>query len=255
MIDLKIPNGQPCWMDLVTSDTDTAVNFYEEVFGWKNHETPPEMQGYRYFTLDGKSVGGCMQNQPEFGAPNSWSIFLRSDDVRATAAAATANGGTVLMEPMDVGENGSFVIVRDAGGAVISAWQPGTELGFEVLSEVGSPSHFELHTRDYDKSMAFYKAVFGWTPSVMSDTDDFRYSLSGPQDTAMAGVMDASAFLPEDVPAHWSMYLRTDNIDNTLEKAQKLDAKLVQGPDDTPYGKLVTVADPTGAVFKLQELP
>src|SRR4051794_22127200 len=109
---LDIPLGAPNWMDLVTTDVDKGIEFYTQLFGWTCHETPPQFKGYRYFAKDGKAVGGCMLNNPEFCAANGWAIYLRSDDVRATAAAAVAHGGSVLMDPMDVDPNGSFVIVR-----------------------------------------------------------------------------------------------------------------------------------------------
>ena len=50
----------------------------------------------------------------------------------------------------------------------------------------------------------------------MGDTDEFRYSTLGDGDDAKAGVMDASAFLPEGVPAHWSVYIRVADTDATI---------------------------------------
>ena len=64
---------------------------------------------------------------------------------------------------MVVGENGSSAMIRDPGGAMIGAWQPGTQKGFEVTGEPGTPAWFELHTRAYDKSVDFYRDVFGGT--------------------------------------------------------------------------------------------
>ena len=64
--------------------------------------------------------------------------------------------------------------------------------------------------------------------------------------------MDATAFLPDGVPAHWSVYFATDDIDATLAQVTELGGAVVMGPDDTPYGRLATCADPTGAMFKLR---
>ena len=44
-----------------------------------------------------------------------------------------------------------MAMVVDPGGAAIGVWQPGNMKGFDVRSEVGAASWFELHTRDYDK--------------------------------------------------------------------------------------------------------
>ncbi len=250
--EIDIPLGAPCWMDLITSDVEKSVAFYGSLFNWTYKDTPPEFGGYKYFEKDGKAVGGCMLNQAEWNAPDGWSIFLRSDDVSATAVAAQAHGGEVLMEPMDVGENGSFVILRDAGGATISAWQPGTEKGFGVLREENTPVHFELHTRDYDKTVRFYRAVFGWSPQVVMDTPEFRYTTYAEQANPRAGIMDASGFLPEDVQPHWSVYIGVADVDATLAGVESLGGSVIDAAEDTPYGRLAAAADPTGGVFKLR---
>lgn len=249
---LNIPLGAPNWMDLLSSDVDTSVAFYTQLLGWKAQDAPPEFGGYKYFEKDGKAVGGCMPNAPEWNAPDGWSIYLRSDDVRATAAAAQAHGGSVLMEPMDVEPNGSFIILRDAGGAAISAWQPGTEVGFGALMEEGAPVHFELHTREYDKTVQFYRDVFGWQPQILADEPGFRYTTFGEESHPRAGIMDASGFLPSDIPPHWSVYIGVSDVDAVLANVAKLGGRQVTAPEDTPYGRLATAADPTGGVFKLR---
>jgi len=248
---LDIPIGAPCWMDLISSDAEKSIAFYSELFGWTAVDTPPQFGGYRYFTKDGKAVGGCMQNNPEWGAPDAWSIYLKSKDVRATAAAALTHGGEVVMEPMDVFDNGSQTIIKDAGGAMISAWQPGTEVGFGVLRDDNTPRWFELHTRDFDKSVQFYREVFHWDPSVLINNPDFRYTTFTGGEDNKAGIMDAGKFLPEGVPAHWSVYIGSGDVDATLARAVELGGTVLLAAEDTPYGRLAAATDPTGAVFKL----
>jgi predicted enzyme related to lactoylglutathione lyase len=250
--DYDIPLGAPCWMDLISSDVDKSVAFYTQLLGWTAQDSPPDFGGYRYFVKDGKAVGGCMANEPEWQAPDGWSIYLRTEDVRITAAAAQAHGGTVLMEPMDVAPNGSFVILQDAGGAAISAWQPGTESGFGALGEEHTPVHFELHTREYDKAVQFYRDVFGWQPQVLADEPGFRYTTFSDATNPRAGIMDASGFLPAEVRSHWSVYLAVADVDATVRRAVELGGSIVAAAEDTPYGRLATVADSTGGVFKLR---
>ena len=66
-----------------------------------------------------------------------------------------------------------------------------------------------------------------------------------------AGVMDASGFLPEGVPAHWSVYFGTDDADATAARIVELGGTMVNAPEDTPYGRLATATDPVGVQFKL----
>jgi hypothetical protein len=68
----------------------------------------------------------------------------------------------------------------------------------------------------------------------------------------LAGIGDANAFLPEGVPAHWSIYWETDDADATVAKVKSLGGAVVLDAADTPYGRLATVTDPAGAQFKLR---
>jgi predicted enzyme related to lactoylglutathione lyase len=63
--------------------------------------------------------------------------------------------------------------------------------------------------------------------------------------------MDASAFLPEGVPAHWSVYFGVDDADAALARIVDLGGAIVMAAEDTPYGRLATATDPNGAQFKL----
>ena len=64
--------GAPCWIDLFSSDTDKAKDFYGQLFGWTTLDPGPEYGGYFIFQLDGKAVAGCMGNDGEQGYPDSW---------------------------------------------------------------------------------------------------------------------------------------------------------------------------------------
>jgi predicted enzyme related to lactoylglutathione lyase len=152
---------------------------------------------------------------------------------------------------MDVSEQGTMALVTDAGGAAIGIWQPGLHRGFGVLAEPGTPAWFELLTRDYDVSVEFYRQVFGWDTHVASDAPELRYTTLGEGESQAAGIMDASAFLPDGVPAHWSIYFGVEDADAALAKIVELGGTIVQPAEDTPYGRLAQAADPTGALFKL----
>jgi len=243
--------GAPCWNDLYSSDTGKAAEFYGQLFGWTTLDPGPEYGGYFLFQKDGKVVAGCMANDGEQGVPDMWSIYLSTDDADRTAEAAKANGGQVHLEPMDVTQNGRFAMLGDPGGASIGAWQPRDVTGFEVRGETGTPSWFELHTRDYDKSVGFYRDVFGWDTHTASDSDELRYTTLGEGEAMQAGIMDASGFLPEGAPAAWSIYFQVDDVDAALAKAGELGGTVEQPGENTPYGRLATVLDPTGTRFRL----
>jgi predicted enzyme related to lactoylglutathione lyase len=245
------PIGAPCWVDLMTSDTERSRAFYGQLFGWTAEEPSEEFGGYFSFAKDGVRVAGCMAAQPGAGVPDVWSIYLASDDAGKTVDAASANGGQVHVQPMAVGDLGTMAFVGDPGGAGIGVWQPGLYPGFAVFGEAGTPSWFELHTRDYEAAVDFYRNVFRWDTHVVSDTPEFRYTTFKDGETWLAGIMDASSFLPDGVPAHWSVYFGVEDADASLANIVALGGTVVSAAEDTPYGRLATAADPTGARFKL----
>lgn len=245
------PVGAPCWVDLTTSDTDRSRDFYCQLFGWAAEEPAEEFGGYFTFTKDGVQVAGCMAAQPDSGMPDVWAVYLNTDDAEKTVEAASANGGQVYVPPMVVGDQGTMAFVGDASGAGIGVWQPGTMAGFGVLGEPGTPAWFELHTRDHRTAVDFYREVFRWDTKDVADSDDFRYTILVDGEEQLAGVMDATGFLPEGVPAHWSVYFGVEDTDATLTRIGELGGSTVQPAEDTPYGRLAVAADPGGVQFKL----
>jgi len=250
----RAPLGAPCWAELSTPDAAASRHFYGELLGWEPTEPEPEFGPYFLFTLRGAPVAGCMPAEDGTVPVGAWTISLATDDAARTTAAAVAHGGQVVAPADTVGDLGHYALLTDPGGATVGAWQPGTFPGFTVLGEPGAPGWFELHTRDHAAAVAFYQAVFGWKTRVESDTDEFRYvTMRDPAggDADHAGIMDASGYLPLDVPAHWVVYWCVEDVDAAVAVATAAGGTVTQEPADTPYGRLAAVIDPTGAHLRL----
>ena len=245
-----LSTGAPCWIDLMSDDIARCRDFYCELFGWEAEDPQEEFGGYFNFTKDGVRIaGGMAKHQAEH--PNVWSVYLVTADAKQTIDEAVTRGSQVIVPAMDVGTLGTMGVVTDPGGAVIGMWKQGEHKGFGVVREHGTPGWFELHTRDHAASLDFYREVFGWTTETVGDTEEFRYTVLKHGDEQLAGVMDASAFLPDGVPAHWSVYFAVDDTDAALTHIEKLGGSVVMPAEDTPYGRLAIAADPTGTIFKL----
>lgn len=245
------PLGAPCYIDIMTSDPEATVAFYGALFGWTAESGGPEYGGYINLSKDGVAVAGCMLSHGENGPANVWCTYLAVADAEATMAAVQANGGMPIVSPMDIMGLGRMGFLADPGGAAIGIWQPLSFPGTGVLGEPGTPAWFELHTRDYEASLAFYRAVFGWDTEVMGDSPEFRYTTVKDCEEQVAGVMDSSGFLPEGVPAHWAVYFATEDTDASLARAVELGGSVVQPAEDTPYGRLASATDATGTAFRL----
>lgn len=243
--------GAPCWIDLYSSDTDKATDFYGQLFGWTTESAGPEFGGYLTFLKDGKHIGGCMLNDGEQGYSDAWTVYLMTDHIERTVKATAANGGQVHLEPMAVADNGTMAMIADPGKATVGLWQPGTQKGFEVRNEIGTPNWFELQTRDYEATVDFYRDVFRWDTHAASDTPELRYTTLGEGENMLAGIMDAKQFMPDGAPASWSVYFGVEDADAALAHIVELGGKIVRPAEDTPYGRLAVATDPTGTQFKL----
>lgn len=249
MIRENPPIGAPVWIDLMAADTNGAAAFYASLFGWTADAPSEEFGGYRNFQLDGERVAGVMARPEDAPPMDAWSVYLHVADAAATVNAVRDHGGAVLLDTHPVGDLGTMAVVADPGGAVVGMWQPGTHRG-GVVGVAGAPCHFELHTRDFDRVLPFYRDAFGMSFDIMGG-DGFRYALYDLGAGFGAGIMDATGFLGDGVPSTWSVYFAAD-VDRTVARAEELGASVVQPAEDTPYGRLATLAAPGGAIFKLR---
>jgi hypothetical protein len=250
---MALANGVPCWMDLLTSDTARAREFYGRVLGWTGLEASEEFGGYFMFTVGGAPVAGCMPAQPGMDIADVWGTYLTEDDVAAALARATEHGGSVRVPVTPVADLGIQAIIGDPSGARIGIWQPGTFPGFGPVGtgKPGTPAWFELHTREHAGSVAFYRDALGWQPKVVSDTDEFRLTAIEHGGGPVAGIMDASGYLPAGEGPRWEVYLSVDNADKALETAAELGGTVLREATDTPYGRIGSAADPMGARFSV----
>jgi uncharacterized protein len=243
--------GTPCWVDLLSSDTDRAQQFYAEVLGWTAEASGAEFGNYVTFSSDGYRVAGMVANRPETDMPDFWNTYLSTDDLEATVESAVKAGANVIAPPMAVADLGSMAILADPAGAVVGAWQPGTHTGFGKYNEAGSVVWDELHSKDFEASKNFYGEVFGWQYEPTSDTDEFRYYVGQIDGGPVAGLMDSAKLLPPEVPSMWTVYFSVADIDVTCEKVTAAGGRVIRPPENTPFGRIAELADPTGAMFKL----
>jgi predicted enzyme related to lactoylglutathione lyase len=245
------PVGAPIWIDLMASDVARSRAFYCSLFGWETEAPNEDLGGYLNFTREGVRVAGCVGARPGSSAPDVWSVYLASADAARTVTAVAIHGGHPLVGATSVADLGIMALATDPGGAPVGIWQPRNFHGFGVLGEAGAPAWFELSTPDYDGAVVFYRDAFGWDTHVASDTGELRYTTLGTDDSALAGIMDASGSLPEGARGQWSIYFGVDDADKALALVVDLGGTVEQAAEDTPFGRLASVADPAGAGFKL----
>ena len=247
------PLGAPTWIDLATSDLDGATRFYGEVFGWTFSSPGGEYGGYVNAHVDGKPVAGLMPNDPQWNSADGWTTYLHTADVDATLEKVVASGGTSCSGAMDIPAKGRMAMLNDKGGALVGLWQPTGHDGFEVVGVAGTPVWHQLTTPAYAATLDFYRDVFGWQCQVESDVPEFRYTNAIFDGQPLVGVMDGSVY-PGELPATWTVFFGAEDVDKTIELITSLGGAVVRAAEDTPYGRLAAVTDPTGAAFNLSSL-
>lgn len=245
--------GTPCWVDLAMPDFEAAERFYGELFGWEIPELPnsAEMGGYRRAKKNGKDVAGVYPLMQE-GQPPAWLTHVSVADVQATAAAVTENGGSTIVEPMDIGM-GHMSVYADPSGAVFGAWQPGSFAGSELVNEYGCFGWNELGTRDTAGAREFYGKVFGWDHAEEESERGGTYTVWKVGDALVGGMLDIGGMLPDEIPAHWLVYFTVEDTDAALQKVEAGGGDVRFGPMETPIGRFAVVGDPFGAVFAVMQ--
>ncbi|MFE0642627.1 VOC family protein [Streptomyces sp. NPDC058877] len=246
------PEGTPVWTDAMFTDVEGAKTFYDDVLGWTFGESSSEFGNYTQAYKNGKAVAAVVPPMPgQDGEPRSaWCLYFASADVAATAEKVRGAGGTVLMEPMQVGDFGSMCIARDPSGVSFGLWQAGTHEGFELEGETGSFVWADVFTREPDRTDAFFTEVFGYGSKKMQDEQmDYKaFDLGGPQPVLGRMAMTAADFPPE-VPPYIQVYFAVDNCDKAVEAAGRLGGRKAFGPMDSPFGRFAAIVDPQGAAF------
>jgi uncharacterized protein len=253
MTSYTAPLSAPIWIDLSSSDVDRAQEFYGTVFGWTFESAGPDYGGYIDAAKDGKPVAGLLRNDPQWNAPDGWTTYFHTADIHALVLKAKVSGGTSCVEPMEVRERGWMAMGIDPSGAVYGLWQPTGHYGLELTGEAGAPAWHQLTTRNFRAALEFYRVVLGWSTEAVSDTDEFRYTNAVFDGEPLLGVMDGISLL-RDTPSNWTIFFGSDDVDKTLQVITELGGGVVRPAEDTPYGRLASATDPTGAVFNLSSL-
>ena len=247
--------GEFCWIDLNATDLDGQSAFYEGLLGWEREDLPTDTGPiYRMFRLDGQVVAAASAMRPEMieaGVPSFWNTYIASDDVDALAARAVELGGQVAMPPMDVMDQGRMVALMDPGGATFFGWKAGVHRGAEVFMTTGAMSWNDLNTRDPQKAIDFYSALFGWKIEKLDagPGDYWQISVDG---VGEGGIMPMPEMMPAEAPDNWLVYFGSDDVGAGAQRVRTLGGMVLVEPMEIP-GMLVfaVCSDPAGAVFAL----
>ena len=118
--------GKIGWIDMTVDNATEMRDFYAAVVGLKPEDV--SMGDYSDYSMtmpaSGEAVAGvCHARGSNADQPPGWLIYFVVEDVEASAAACTSNGGKVVVEPRDLA-GGRFCVIADPNGATAALYQP-----------------------------------------------------------------------------------------------------------------------------------
>lgn len=109
--------------ELITSNLNSAKDFYGELLGWTFSETKT-IYGNTYLVVhkENKLIGGMMLkdgNVPD-DVPLCWDPYITVDDVEKSVKQVEKLGGEVVLPPTDIPNFGRFCVIKDPQGVSVN---------------------------------------------------------------------------------------------------------------------------------------
>jgi uncharacterized protein len=113
---------------------------------------------------------------------------------------------------------------------------------------MGNPTMwFEVAGKDQQALKGFYSQLFGWQVTDMEAMPSYSTVDTGGGEGIPGGIGAA----PNGDAGHVTFYVRVDDIEASLAKAEALGGKKAMGPMDIPSGQIALFTDPEGHVIGL----
>ena len=240
------PAGTPCWVDYGAADVEAARAFYADGFAWSFTGGEPEYGGYLNATLQGRPAAGLGPQQDPSDPPR-WTTYFATEDAAAAVDRIREAGGTVLVEPMEVGPMGTMVVALDPQGNPFGLWQSGEHTGAQIYAEPGALVWNEALVPDPAAARNFYTAVFGFRFDDVEGVEDYTtFAIDGDPLGGLGGRQ------PE-LPTGWLTCFAVASADDAVVAVEGNGGKVTLAPMDTPWGRFAVVEDPWGAPFEVMQ--
>jgi predicted enzyme related to lactoylglutathione lyase len=243
--------GDFFWYDLMTTDTQTAADFYGQVIGWGAQDGGLPSNPYTLFTAGGVPVAGLMPIPADMpGARPGWMGYIAVDDVDEAAAKLEREGGAIHRPPTEVPGIIRFAVVSDPGGAGFMIAKGMGDMTPPAAGTVGTVGWRELYSGEVQATFSFYERMFGWTKGESFEMGPMgTYQLFATGAEPVGGMMTK----PDNIPvAAWGYYFTVEAINAAAERVKAAGGAIVNGPHQVPGGDwIVQAVDPQGASFAL----
>lgn len=258
--------GKMIWADLVTTDLQSAEQFYGGLFGWSFREVEGGKRDFAVAYSGEQPVAGLVRREPlmDQSRQPAWLPFIAVRNVADAQQVAVAQGGKVLSRPHAYPERGEQAVFADPQGAVFAVLASSSGDPPDVLAAPGEWIWSSLITRDPDTDAAFYQKVFGYQvydlagdaggPNVAPGDDSNIQHLVFASDEFARGSANAFPANRPNIHPHWISFVRVEDTADAAQKAATLGGHVLVAPHlDRHGGRIAILADPSGARFGVME--
>ena len=247
--------GRFLWHELMTSDAESAEDFYGNVVGWKAKAWEQD-SSYSMWMTGRRSMGGLIPQRVEPGqtSPLQWFTYIGTPDVDATVRQAVEIGGRVMRPAWDIPNVGRIAFLEDPQGAAFAviAPQPAPPpSGGDQQPGLGDFSWHELITTNWQTAWEFYQKLFGWEKtSAMEMGPGQTYQMFGLNKVPLGGMYTKLPNQPG--PPSWLPYAVVRDVKRAAEVIKQSGGTVLVGPMEIPGGDFIIVAhDRQGAAIGL----
>ncbi len=111
----------------------------------------------------------------------------------------------------------------------------------------GTPCWVDVTSPELDKTIEFYKGLFGWEAEKDPRPEAGGYTMFTLDDKFVAA---GSPPQQEGMPSYWTTYIASDDADDTAAKIRDAGGTVFMDPFDVfDSGRMTVAQDPTGATF------
>jgi predicted enzyme related to lactoylglutathione lyase len=245
--------GKFVWYDLFTNDLQSASRFYEGLFGWSFSDTASKEKVIKTIDRDGIPIANVILIDSEKGNVNKclWLSYMSVENVDRALMVAKKNDGTIYMQPRDLPNRGRVAIVKDPEGALFAIV---TTSGGDPPDQGLIRNHWmgsELWTTNVDASLKYYHLLAGYEQRLVDVGTGPKYRFLVKNGQTRAGIMK----IPwDDVKPNWLPYIAVEDVMAVVVKAEELGGRVLIAPDKAiREGLVAIIADPSGAVFAVQQ--
>jgi predicted enzyme related to lactoylglutathione lyase len=246
--------GKFVWFDLFTDDMAAITPFYQALFGWSFESADGVSQRVQTIFSDNTPIATAVLNTPENRKTKEsrWLGYISVKDVDQISKIITANKGVLHVLPRNLPDRGRVAVATDPEGALFglltSPQGDPKDSGMMENQWMGS----ELWTNDVTAALGFYDKIAGYDHRRVGIGTDSEYLLLEKNSIPRAGVVP---IVWENIKPDWLPYIAVSDVVATTEKVEPLGGRVLVSPDTKMPNSLVAIiADPSGAVFAIQEL-